>query len=171
MTRISWVYDRLLDGLGYVAGLLIAAAALGITADVITRETGLGSNPWMLESVEYALFLATFVGAPWALRLGAHVSVDVVIRVVPRRAKRIADLFANMLGLITMGFLLYYAVFVMQDAKASGMLVIKEFIFPEWWKFALMTGSFILILIEFVVRLICSARGIPRGETGLGGGA
>lgn len=165
MTKVAHYYGRLHDALAAAAAGLIAFAALGITTDVIMRNTGMGVLSWMLEAVEYSLFLATFLGAPWVLRLGAHVRVDIVVGGLPPRAGRRIEAVADLVGLGVSGVLFYYAAVVALNARAGGARVIKEFIFPEWWIFAVIAASALLLIVEFVARLVRASRGAPVGTT------
>jgi len=146
-------YDRLLDCLGVVSAALIGFVAVGISVDVIMRNTGLGVLSWMLETAEYCLFLATFLGAPWVLSLGAHVRVDIVVDALPRRSGRALEIAADLVGLATSVVILYYSIAISLAARAAGSRIIKEFIFPEWWVYAVVVVSSSLLIVEFLRRL------------------
>lgn len=155
MTRsgLARAYDGLHSVLGVMTAILIAVMALMISTDVVMRNVGLGSIPWSLELAEYLQFVAVFLGAPWVLRLGAHVRVDVVLQAVPRPIARALDVLANIAGAAISTALLWFAGVVGFNAYEDGARVIKSFIFPEWWLFALVAFSGALLLIEFARRL------------------
>lgn len=142
----------------------VAFIALGVSLDVILRNLRLGGLPWMLEASEYALFLLTFLGAPWVLRLGAHVRVDFVLSGVPRAAALGLEALGDAVGLAVSGVLLFYSGAVAARAHAEGTRVIKEFIFPEWWIFALVALSALLLIVEFLIRLSRLAGGGVPGD-------
>ncbi len=116
----------------------------------------------MLEASEYALFLLTFLGAPWVLRLGAHVRVDFVLGGVPRAGALALEALGDAVGLAVSGVLLVYSGAVAARAHAEATRVIKEFIFPEWWIFALVALSASLLIVEFLIRLSRLARARGR---------
>jgi len=154
VTALARLYDGLYAALGAVTATLIAVMALSISADVVMRNVGLGTIPWVLELAEYMQFAAAFLGAPWALRLGAHVRVDILLHSVSRRTARGLDLLANLAGLGISAALFCFAAAVGTDSFADGARIIKSFIFPEWWVFALVTVSAGLMAIEFCRRLV-----------------
>ena len=156
---LSLWYRWLHAGLGAIAAVLIAFVAIGISVDVVIRNSGIGVVSWMLEAAEYALFVATFLGAPWVLRAGGHVRVDVVVTSLPRRARWVFEVLADTIGLLVSCVLLYYAVRISHRDWLSGSRIIKEFIFPEWWLYALVSVSFVLLIVEFALRLARAARG------------
>jgi TRAP-type C4-dicarboxylate transport system permease small subunit len=124
-----------------------------IVADVGLRSLGAGSLQFVLEAVEYCLLLSAFFGAPWILKLDGHVTVDFLVQALPARAARACDLAANLLGLTTSVILLYYMVRVGIGSHEQGMRVIKAFIFPEWWLFAVTSTCLGLVVLEFVLRI------------------
>lgn len=153
---IGWAYDRLYALLGVMAAALFAAMALSISVDVIVRNLGLGTIPWINEAAEYMQYVAAFLGAPWVLRLGAHVRVDIILRAAPRRTAIALEVLANLAGIAISGGLLYFSIAVARAAYNDGALVIKSFVFPEWWIFALLAVSALLLLVEFTRRLATS---------------
>lgn len=146
-------YDRFLEGLGALAALLILFVAVGTSIDVVIRNLGLGVISWMLEASEYALALATFLGAAWVLHLGAHVRVDLVLNMVPRRVAFALELIGDVVGLAIACTLFYYAWDIADDKHSIGARIIKEFIFPEWWLFAVIEVAAVLLIVEFVLRI------------------
>lgn len=158
MGTLAWLYERLLDACGVVAAFCIAFIAVGVSLDVVMRNAGIGGIPWMLEVSEYALFVGTFVGAPWVLRLGAHVRVDVLIDVLAPRPRLLADIFADAIGLAVSAVLLFYAARVAAAAYSHGARVIKDLIFAEWYLFALIAFSALLLCTEFVQRIAILVR-------------
>ncbi|HEX7006282.1 MAG TPA: TRAP transporter small permease [Alphaproteobacteria bacterium] len=147
------VYDAFYALLGFIAAALIALIALIISFDVIMRNLGLGTLPWMLEASEYAQFLATFLGAPWVLKHGAHVRVDVVLSNLPGRTALALELIGDVIGLLSCTVILYYALSIAATSMRDGALIIKILIIPEWWVFGVVAFSAVLLIIEFICRI------------------
>ena len=61
-----------------------------ICADVVLRNVPIPGLPrgvaWSNEISELLLYLITMLAAPWLLREGRHIRVDIVLRAMPRRA-------------------------------------------------------------------------------------
>lgn len=149
---------RVLDGvqlaLAGIAALILAAAALLTTMDVLLRNLGGGGIAWVLEVVEYGLYAATFLAAPWVLRVGGHVRVDVLVSALGRRGARFAEFAANGLGLLISLAILRHGVRAAMAAHESGALVFKQIVFPEWWLLTVLPVGALLLAIEFAVRLL-----------------
>src|SRR5471032_277018 len=58
-----------------------------ICADVLLRNVrivpGVYSVAWANEATEYALYLITLLVAPWLLRQGQHIRIDILLRAMP----------------------------------------------------------------------------------------
>ena len=145
---MAGVYGNLLKGLAALAALLLGVTALAITLDVIARNVGLGTLPWILEVSEYVLPLATFLVAPWLLGRNEHVRLDVLLAPFPGLGH-----VANHIGLAVSGVLVVYGVRTILNSAAQGSMVFKSVVFPEWWLYAPVPLCFGLLSIEFLRRL------------------
>jgi TRAP-type C4-dicarboxylate transport system permease small subunit len=145
---VKSLYTRLLQSLAAAAALLLGASALAITLDVLGRNVGLGTVPWILEVSEYVLPLATFLVAPWLLYRNEHVRLDIVLQRRPRLGH-----LTNVLGLAVSGVLVVYGVRTILNSASQGAMVFKSVVFPEWWVYVPVPLCFALLAIEFVRRL------------------
>ena len=161
MSALVRVYDRLIDLSAAVASLGVAYIALGVTADVAVRYFAGGAIKWMLESSEYVLFGIAFLGAPWALREGAHTSVDLLVEALPAAAKRYFALAANGVGLATSAGLLWYGGIAAMQSRSLGTMIYKTVVLPEWWILALIPFCGALLVIEFGRKIRAALRAEP----------
>jgi len=145
---VTPLYDRLLQGLAACAAVLLGASALAITLDVVGRNVGLGTLPWILEVSEYVLPLATFLVAPWLLRRNEHVRLDILLRAWPGLGH-----VTNVIGLAVSAVLVLYGVRTILNSAQQGAMVFKSVVFPEWWLYAPVPLCFTLLAVEFVRRL------------------
>ena len=148
------VYRGLLHAGAVAAALLLGVLALLVTADVVARNLGWGTLPWILEVSEYCLPLATFLVAPWLLSRSEHVRVDVLLTMLPRRVARALDLAADAAGLAVCAVFVVYGIRAVTSSAQQGSLVIKSIVFPEWWLFAPVPVSFVFLAVEFLRRLV-----------------
>lgn len=154
---LARAYGGLLHAGAVASALLLGVLALLVTGDVLARNLGLGTLPWILEVSEYGLPLATFLVAPWLLHRNEHVRIDVLLTTLPRVAARALDRLSDMVGLaVSVVFVIYGARAVSSSAQ-QGSLIIKSVVFPEWWLYAPVPVCFALIAIEFVRRFFGAA--------------
>jgi TRAP-type C4-dicarboxylate transport system permease small subunit len=148
------LYAALIRFCGAASAVILGTVALLVTFDVIVRNIGFDTFPWIVEISEYSLPLATFLIAPWLLHRGEHVRIDMVLTALPAQIARLTGRLADLLGLAISGVFFYYGIKVILDSLSLGSLVIKSMIFPEWWLFVPMPFCFALLAIEFMRRLI-----------------
>jgi TRAP-type C4-dicarboxylate transport system permease small subunit len=151
------IYYLLMQTCGVAAALVIGALALLVTFDVIARNSGLGSFPWVVEVSEYSLPLATFLAAPWLLYRNEHVRIDMLLTALPGGVARQIDRVADLIGLGVCAVFVWYGLKVIADSAELGSLVIKTLVFPEWWLFVPVPLCFGLLGIEFIRRMTLGA--------------
>ena len=97
-------FGSLLEGLALLASLALLAMVAIICADVLTRNVALPGLPrgvaWSNEISELLLYAITLLAAPWLLREGRHIRVDIVLRVLPRRTAYACEWIADVLGFV-----------------------------------------------------------------------
>ena len=163
MTRqLRRAHDGLLRACGEIPGVVVVFIVCGIAVDVALRNIGVGSIEWMIEVVEYGLFLLTFVGTAYVLRLGRHVTVDIVPSILAPRARRYLAILAGVLLLAICATFFYYGLRTALVSHAENYALVKTFTIREWWLLAVLPAAALLLCIECVRRL----RGAIRGESG-----
>jgi TRAP-type C4-dicarboxylate transport system permease small subunit len=133
MSALSRWFGALLDALMLLAAVLVLIMTLMIGADVILRNAGAGGVSWSNEVSEYILYLVTLLSAPWLLRRGQHIRVDIVLRAVPKRIAYAMEWIADVLGLACALYFVWYGWRVMAASYAAGAISMKTLVLPEWW--------------------------------------
>jgi TRAP-type transport system small permease protein len=152
MTKVSAAYSRLLDALAALAAVTLFAMVALVTADIVLRNVGRGGFVWANEVSEYSLYLITLLTAPWLLRRGQHVRLDLVLVMLPERIAWRLDAASDIVGFVVSVVLVRYGVAMTYDSWRIGSITIKNLIFPEWWLLAPLPVTFLLVAIEFLFR-------------------
>lgn len=153
MRGLARFYDGLHTVLGVVTAVCIALIATLVCADVIFRDLGIMTLPWQVEVSEYAQYVATFIGAPWVLKMGGHVRVDVLLNVVSAGTARVMEVVADVIGLLASACLLGYGIRTTYLTWRDDQLQIKMLTVPEWWIYSVIIVSGLLLIVEFLRRL------------------
>ena len=152
MTRLSSHFGRLFDVLIAIAALTLLAMVVLVTADIVLRNTlGIGFS-WANEVTEYALYIITLLTAPWLLRRGQHVRIDMALVLVPPRVAWVMEALADIVGLAASLVLIWYGTIMTVQSARLGSLTIKNLVFPEWWLLAPLPLCFALVALEFIFR-------------------
>jgi TRAP-type C4-dicarboxylate transport system permease small subunit len=162
MTRLSAIFAKLLDLLAIAAAFILLAMVVLVTADIVLRNVTRTGFSWANEVSEYALYAITLLTAPWLLRRGQHVRIDLVLTIVPARAAWLMEAVADMLGFAVCVVIMRYGVKMTIDSAMLGSITIKNLVFPEWWLLAPLPACFALLAIEFVFRFDRLLRGERR---------
>jgi TRAP-type C4-dicarboxylate transport system permease small subunit len=156
-TALEAGFGTLIELLALVASVALLAMVAIICADVLTRNVAVPGMPrgvaWSNEISELLLYAITLLAAPWLLREGRHIRVDIVLRAVPARAAYACEWIADVLGLASCLWLVVYGASAALKSWQSAALSIKTLVMPEWWIFAPMPVCFLMVSIEFIFRM------------------
>jgi len=152
MTRLSDAFAKLLNVLAVLAALTLLAMVVMVSADIILRNLTRTGFPWANEVSEYGLYLMTLLTAPWLLRRGQHVRIDLVLTLVPIRAAWLMEALADVAGFAVCLIMLRYGLKMTVDSASLGSITIKNLVFPEWWLLWPLPVCFALLAAEFVFR-------------------
>jgi TRAP-type C4-dicarboxylate transport system permease small subunit len=152
MTRLSAAYGRLLDFLAALAALILLAMVVVVTADIILRNLTRGGFTWANEVSEYALYLITLLTAPWLLRRGRHIRLDLILVMLPTRVAWVLEAISDVAGFAVSVVLVRYGFAMTFDSWQMGAITIKNLVFAEWWLLAPLPITFALLTVEFVFR-------------------
>ena len=157
MDRVEAAYGRLLEAFALAGCVVLFLLMVMICADVLLRNValvpGVDGLPWANEISEGMLYLLTMLVAPWLLRQGAHVRVDILLRVIPARGAWYCEWIADAIALACCAVMVVYGARSAAASLASGSLSIKTLIMPEWWLLAPLPIAFALLGIEVLFRM------------------
>lgn len=170
MKSVSELYGSLLKILFLAACGVLFLMMLMICVDVLLRNVALAKSlhglAWADEVSEYMLFLITMLAAPWLLRQGRHIRVDIVLRAMPARVGWYCEWAIDVAALACCGFMVVYGMKATYASYSTGMLTIKTLVTPEWWSLAPLPITFLLLGIELLFRMQRLAQGeqTPRDD-------
>ena len=166
MQSLERAYGRLLETLALAGCALIFAMTLMICADVFLRNVrivpGMVGLAWANEISEAMLYLITLLTAPWLMRKGQHIRVDIILRAIPKRLAWYCEWFADVVGLFCCLAMVWYGAKMTLASYNSGSMTVKTMVTPEWWMLAPLPMAFELLSIEMLFRM----RRLAHGERG-----
>ena len=170
MARLEAAYGKLLEALALAACALVFGMTLMICADVLLRNVrivpGLVGLEWSNEISEAMLYLITMLTAPWLLRKGQHIRVDIVLRAVPKRVGWVFEWIVDVLGLASCLVIAYYGARAALASFKAGSVSIKTLVTPEWWLLSVLPLAFLALSVEMLFRMRRLALGerAPRDD-------
>jgi len=166
LARFSDAYGRFLTGLALAGCAVLFAMMALICADVLLRNVrlvpGVYGISWSSEVTEYGLYLMTLLTAPWLLRQGQHIRIDILLRVLPARLAWYCEWAGDLIALASCVAIAFVGWHAAAASRAIGSMVIKTLAVPEWWLLAPLQVAFVLLAIEMLLRM-ARLRSGPRG--------
>ena len=157
MPALEAAYGRLLDALALIACALVLGMTLMICADVLLRNVplipGVVGLEWSTEISESMLFLVTMLTAPWLLRRGQHIRVDIVLRAVPPTVGWLFEWIADLLAFACCATITWYSARAALASYQAGALSIKTLVTPEWWLLSVLPAGFLALTLEMLFRM------------------
>ena len=170
MQQLEKAYGRLLEAFALVACALVLGMTLMICADVLLRNVrivpGVAGLAWSNEISEGMLYLLTMLTAPWLLRRGQHIRVDILLRAVPNRVGWIFEWVTDAVGLTCCLVIAFYGARAALASYKAGSMSIKTLITPEWWLLSVLPVAFLALSLEMLFRMRRLALGerAPRDD-------
>jgi TRAP-type C4-dicarboxylate transport system permease small subunit len=153
VNKLSAIFGRLFDALAVLAALILLVMVVLVTADILLRNMTRTGFPWANEVSEYALYGMTLLTAPWLLRRGQHVRIDLLLSLVPPRVAWLMEAIGDVIGFLVCVVMVRYGYHMAADSFRIGSITIKNLVFAEWWLLAPLPLFFALLALEFVFRL------------------
>ena len=157
MQKLERAYGRLLELLALAGCALIFGMTLMICADVFLRNVrivpGMVGLAWANEISEAMLYLITLLTAPWLMRQGQHIRVDIILRAVPPAVGWMFEWIVDLLALACCAVIAYYSARAALASWSAGSLSIKTLITPEWWLLSALPLAFLALTLEMFFRM------------------
>lgn len=155
--KLSEAYGRFISALALFGCLLLLAMMLIIVTDVALRNFAVSGGPqglgWSNEVSEFLLYLITLSVAPWLLRQGQHIRVDILLQAIPKKLAWALEWVGDLLGLACCLVMSTYGAQATWASYSANSLSIKTLVTPEWWSLAPLPVVFILLSIEMIFRM------------------
>lgn len=148
------VYDRMLNVLSVIVGIIILFTVFAVSFDVVSRYLFRSSVAWVFEVTEYALLYVPCLGMAWLAREGGHVAIDTFVGYLSKPMRRFLYLATTLASAAVCAVITYYAVVVVSQRYASGSTYEQILTVPEYWVLWVIPFGFGLTTFEFIRALL-----------------
>lgn len=123
--------DMLYRVSGYLAASFLAAIGVLIVAQIVGRFAAVAIDA--IEVSGFCMAASTFFGLAATLKHGTHIRVNLLIRGLRGRVKRVVELWCTGASAVAMGYFTYHAVLMVRDTYAfeemtKGLIIIALWI-------------------------------------------
>jgi C4-dicarboxylate transporter DctQ subunit len=158
------VFDMIIDGMAFMAGILLLLVTLFVSYAVIVRYLHFRPPVWVLQYTEYALLWITFLGAAWLLREGGHIRIDTVMAMLNSRYLRKVEIMDNILGCIVCFAIFGFGTFHTMDLFQRGIMDVKGVSVPKFAFFLIIPLGGLTLTIQFARDFFRQVRSKTGGE-------
>jgi len=138
----------------FILVLLFVIIVITTFLQVIGRYTPLPFSGVFEEIATFAFVWATMIGAGTCVREGGHMSIDLLVTMLPGKAsKKIAKIWSDIVAILVSGGIIYAAMQLLPKVKRAGMLS-GSLQLPLWIQNLSVPIGAALILLWAIVALV-----------------
>ena len=143
----------------YFVALLLAAMTSLTGINVFYRYVLESSIDWVFELNTFLFAALIFLGASWGVRIGAHIGVDAVVKLLSPKAQRTATFVAISLSILYAGIVLYGGTVYVYKMYDIGIMSQDIQWLPQWMPRFVLPLGYALIILRLVKMLIEVVKG------------
>lgn len=146
-----------------IGGILLIGMLITISFSVGNRAILGNSILWLNELASYLMLGVVFISAPWVLRYGAHVNVDLITSNLNGKKKRVFNIYMSTIGGIACSIYFWFTLTNTIHHYLSGTVDVN---FP-WPRFALyipMVLGFLFLAVRFLLNIFDAILNIESEE-------
>ena len=152
MTRPSFwpIFDRLLDLLAALAGLILVAIVAAVCYTIGLRYLFTQTTIWITQTTEYALLWIVFLSTAWLLREGGHITTDIIYAYLPEKTRRFLDGIMFAVGGLTCALLAILGWIHFWDCLSHQVTDVRAVTVPKAAVFFVIPLGSLLLTIQFM---------------------
>jgi C4-dicarboxylate transporter DctQ subunit len=152
MKRAFRVFDRILEAMIFLSGLILIFVMLSVCLEVILRYFFNRPQIWVTEITECLLLYITFMGSAWLLREEGHVKVDILLNMLKPRTLIILGIISSVIGVFVSVVLTGYGFRLTWDYLQRGIYTPTAMEIPVSAIIVIIPVGSLLLLVQFLRR-------------------
>lgn len=133
----------------WLIALLLAAMTLLTFAQVVMRYVFNSGFTWAVEFTSILFAGMIFIGISYGVRVGAHIGVDALVKILPSKLRRTTSIIAVLLCLVYAGMVIYGSSQYVLKMKEAG-IELEDLPIEMWMVRAILPIGFVLLAIRFL---------------------
>jgi C4-dicarboxylate transporter DctQ subunit len=140
------ILDRLEEWI--ISLMLFAMTALAFM-QVVRRYVFNTGFSWTLELTMVCFATMIFVGISYGVRVGSHIGVDALVRLMPHQTRRVVSILAVVLSLVYVGLVLYGSTVYVSKMMEIGV-ELDDLPIERWKVLIIMPIGYVLVGFRFL---------------------
>lgn len=133
----------------WLIAILLAAMTLLTFSQVVMRYVFNSGLTWAVEFTTILFACMIFIGISYGVRVGAHIGVDALVKLLPVRPRRYVSIVAVLLCLVYAGMVIYGSLQYVAKMKSAG-IELEDMAIPMWVVRAILPIGFMLLVLRFL---------------------
>jgi C4-dicarboxylate transporter DctQ subunit len=133
----------------WLLAILLAAMTLLTFVQVVLRYVFDSGFTWALQLNTVLFACMIFIGISYGVRVGAHIGVDAVVKLLPPKPRRFTSILAVLLCLLYAGMVIYGSMIYVLKMKAVG-IEMDDLPMKIWIARAILPIGFTLLALRFL---------------------
>ncbi|WP_164730466.1 TRAP transporter small permease [Pelagibacterium montanilacus] len=159
MKALGRAFDTILNVLAVIAGVILVSMML-MTVTKVGMRVVMNHGIRGVDQISGTMMVyMTFLGAAWVLRKEAHVTVDLIVAVVPDKVRRIMHVTSSLIGAAACFAVTWFGTNAVLLSLSRQVVVAAELEIPRAINLVVIPLGCLLLGIEFLRRAIRFYRG------------
>ena len=163
----SW--KKFLDNFeGYLCVVMLAAMSIIVFLQVVYRFILKASLPWSEEASRYLLVWTSFLGGAYGVRQGAHLGVEAVTLLLPKRVRSLVEIFSLVIGTALCCIILKFGIDIVMT-QMSRMQYSPAMRIPMGYMYMAIPVGMVFFIIRYIQSIIDKVKALRQegAENGL----
>ena len=152
MKKLMALFDHVVNGMIFLAGLILVFIMLSVCLEVILRYFLNRPQVWVTEVTEVLLLYITFLGTTWLLRQEGHVKVDILLNRLKPRILALLGIFSSAIGILVSITLTVSGFKLTWDYVQRGIYTPTAMEIPVWIIIVVIPVGSLMLLVQFIRR-------------------
>ncbi|MGD8386683.1 MAG: TRAP transporter small permease [Desulfobacteraceae bacterium] len=168
MKRFLIILDKIINGMTFLAGLILIFVMLTVCMDVVLRTFFRMPQMWVTEVIECLLLYITFLATAWLLREEGHVQVDIILNRMKPRTIALFGVISSLIGVFVSSVLTWFGATVTWDYFQRGIYTPSVMEIPVYLILMIIPIGSLFLTAQFIRRTLKNIAGfiIETTESG-----
>jgi TRAP-type C4-dicarboxylate transport system permease small subunit len=149
MKRFWYLFDRLIDIMAVLAGVILVFITAAVCYTIGMRFLFRQTTIWIIPMTEYALLWIVFLGTTWLLREKGHITTDIIYTHLNEKDKHTLDGIMFIIGGLTCTAMAFLGVIHVCQCIAGGVTDVRAITIPKTVVFIIIPIGSILLTVQF----------------------
>ena len=157
------LFDKLLNMMAALAGIILVFIVAAVCYTIGMRYFFRQTTIWIIQTTEYALLWIVFLATTWLLLEGGHITTDIIYSHLSNKARDYLDAIMFIIGGLVCLVMLYFGITYTYECITSNVTDVRAVTIPKSAVFIIIPiGSFLLTIQFFRMawqRLVSARKG------------